>query len=68
MVIIKDYNKRTFICQGVSQEMFVKLTEFGGVVEHLIVDGKRGSFWAFPMRKKNSVIDYFLMADIDYTK
>ena len=68
MVHIKDINKHTFTVTGVTTEMFNKLVENGGEVKLTILDGKRGNHWIFPMRKKNSVIDYFLMCDIDYKK
>ena len=66
MVLIKDYNKRTFAITGATQVMFAKLTELGGKVENLILEGKRAAYWTFPMRKKNSLIDYFIISDIDY--
>ena len=68
MVLIKDINKRNFTCKDVTEEMFDKLTELGGEVKTIFLDGKNRYCWVFPMRKKNSVIDYFLMFDIDYKK
>jgi len=66
MVIIKNYNKRTFICQGITEPMIEKIKEFGAKTELLSFEGKKGNYWTFPIRKKIALISYFIMQDIEY--
>jgi hypothetical protein len=72
VIQVMPYSERSFVCFGKAtkthKELLMELG--GGYNRHLThpQTSEKFSGWIFPLKKKNSVIDAFLMKDIEYEK
>ena len=71
-VNMRKYSERSFVVYGPdTEEIKIKLGELKGAFNPNLknpLNGERLKGWIFSKSRKGSVIDYFIMNDVDYNE